>query len=350
MQNPERQQLVAGIVSGVIFLDFRGKTYLIEEPDRISKCIGEELYNKTFEEALSKGILTEKESLQHLISLGGWSEAEEDEYNLIPKTIPDIKLQLYTAYKSFRKTDPIRKHLRKTKERFEELNEKRNILRPNSAEGIAEGAKFRYLVCSNVTDSKGNRLWDPDDYGAQNEDLVNHLISAYLIAQPRESNIRELCRNEPWRGLWATGKSEFGVFGKPSADLTHTQRAMISWSKIYDSIYESPESPTEEVIQDDDLLDGYLTFQHNKREKMKKEQSVSGAGSGVKGDEVYLMAETDQDAARIYSMNDSGSKAIIRTRQKQMDKAKKGLAAEKTFDAQMEMRQQAMQGFKDRVK
>jgi hypothetical protein len=350
MQSHERQKVVASIVSGVIFLDFRGKKYLIKEPDRIAKYIGEQIYEKIFSEAISKEILTEEKSVEHLISLGGWSQEEEEEYKLIPESVSDIKLQLYIAHKGFKNMEPIRKHLKKTKERFEELNAKRNILRANSAEGIAEASKFKYLVCANITDVRGNRLWDSDDYGAQNEDLVNHLLSAYLIGQPSEPDIRELCRNDPWRALWSTGKSEFGVFGQPSADLTNLQRAMISWSKIYDSINESPESPTNEVIEDNDLLDGYLTFQHNKREKMKKEQATSKAGSGVKGDEVYLMADTDQEASKIYSMNDSGSKAIIRTRQKQISKAAKGLAAEKTFDAQMEMRQLAMQGFKDRVK
>jgi len=353
MNSVQRQKIVARIVSGVVLLRYKDKRYLIKEPDSICKYLAEDIYEKTFREAVSKNILTEKESIDHLISLGGWSEKEEEEYESIPKSISDIKLQLYTAHKGFKKTDPIRKQLEKVKLRFYQLGDKRNILRPNSAEGIAEAAKFRYLICANVTDLKGSKLWDADDYGLQNEELVNSLVSIYLSSQPGETAIREVSRNEPWRGIWSTGKSESGVFGKPSSELTSLQRAVISWSKIYDSIHESPESPSDEIINDDDMLDGYLTFQHNKREKMKQNKETSEAGSGVKGDEVYLMADTPKDAARIYSMNDSNSKAIIKTRQKQIDAAsrkKQGVAAEKTFDAQMEMRQQAIEGVKNHAK
>jgi len=350
MEFSERQKAVSRIISGVTIVNFSEKRYIVKEPDRICKYIAEDLYQKTFAEAVSKEILTEEQSLQYLISLNSWSEKEEKEFDALPKALSDAKLELYTSYKSFRDTASIRKKIKKIKEIYHELAEKRNILRANSAEGIAEASKFRYLICANVTDISGNKIWNSDDYGAQNETLVNTLINNYLFFTPNESEIRELCRNEPWRSIWSCGKSESGVFGSPSADLTQTQRAMISWSKIYDSIHESPESPADSVIEDDDMLDGYLTFQHNKREKMKNEKNVSEASSGVKGDEVFLMAGSEKDAARIYSMNDAGSKAVIRTRQKQISKAKKGLPAEKTFDAQMEMRQQAMEGFKKNVK
>jgi hypothetical protein len=350
MEFSEKQRAVSRIISGVSIVNFSGKQYIVKEADRLSKYIAEDIYEKTFSEAVSKEILTEKQSLEYLKSLGSWSDEEEKEFESLPKRLSNAKLQLYSSYKSFRNTEPVRKTIAKLKQTFYDLAEKRNILRANSAEGIAEASKFRYLICANVTDYNGNRIWNSDDYGAQNETLVNTLINNYLFFQPNESEIRELCRNEPWRSLWSCGKSESGVFGKPSADLTQVQRGMISWSKIYDSINESPESPADSVIEDDDMLDGYLAFQHEKREKMKDQKNVSEASSGVRGDEVYLMAGTEKDASRIYSMNDSNSKAIIRTRQKQIDKAKKGLPAEKTFDAQMDMRQQSMQSFKDKVK
>ena len=62
------------------------------------------------------------------------------------------------------------------------------------------------------------------------------------------------------------------------------------------------------------------------------------------------MAGSENDASRVYSLNNAQGKKILQTRQKQMKKAKKGLPAEKTFDAQMEMREMAMEQFRNHIK
>lgn len=350
MSPSERHRLVAQIISGVVIVEFSGKKYIIQEPDNISKIMAEDVYDKKFNEAVSKGIITEEDSVKQLISMGKWSNEEQAELDKIDERISDIKLNLYQAYKSFRKQDPIRKTLRKTKKRRRELDSKRNVLRPNSAEGIAETSRFRYSTCSNITDLNGNKLWALEDYENQNSSLIEHLLGSYLSYQIDEKAVRDLCRNDPFRGLWVIGKSVSGIFNKCAPELTSMQKAMVSWSRIYDSIYESPESPEKEVIEDDDMLDGWLTYQSKKREKEKAKKAVSEKGSGVKGDEVYLIAEDPNAVGRIYAMNDAQGKAIIKARQKQIDKSKDGLPAEKTIDAQMELQNQARQKFKDAVR
>lgn len=350
MSPSERQKAVSRIVSGVVLVEFSGKKYIIKEPEQIHKVIAEEIYSEKFNEAVSKGILTEEESVEQLVSMERWSTEEQVELNTLSENISTIKLELYQAYKAFKKLDSIRKYLAKTKERLFQLDKKKNVLRAHSAEALAETARFRYATCSNITDMNGNKFWGLEEYGNQNSRLIDHLLSQYLNYQLSEKRVRELCRNDPWRSLWAIGKTESGVFNRPSSELTAMQKVMLSWSRIYDSINDSPESPPDEVIEDDDLLDGWLTYQHKKREKAKNERQNSEQTTGVKGDEVFIVAEDPKAVSRVYSMNDASGKAIIRTRQKQMDKSKKGLPAEKTLDAQMEMQNQARQKFKDAVK
>ena len=67
MSPSEKHRLVAQIVSGVVIAEFSGKKYIINEPDNISKIMAEEIYNQKFNEAISKGILTEEETIKQLI-------------------------------------------------------------------------------------------------------------------------------------------------------------------------------------------------------------------------------------------------------------------------------------------
>jgi hypothetical protein len=43
---------------------------------------------------------------------------------------------------------------------------------------------------------------------------------------------------------------------------------------MYDNVYESMECPPDEVIKDDDMLDGWFIQQHKDREKKLKEKST----------------------------------------------------------------------------
>ena len=338
-----------GIISGLTYLHVSGNVYIVKEASLLTKHMAEDVYEKKLKEALSIGVLSEKEFEENLIERGMWSKEEEEALKEFPKAIEETKFQLYSAYKSYRSRDSIKKSLEKQKFKMIELLSKKNILRSQSAEGMADAYKYRYIICSNVTDIDGNKLWNSEESFNQESRLSDSIVAAALDSSPNEIVLRELSRTDPWRTLWLIRKSENGVFGKPARDLTSSQQSIISWSRVYDIIFESPECPLDEVLEDDDLLDGWLIYQGRKRKESQKQQSSSESLSGVKGDEVFIMAGDANDASRIYSLNSADSRKIVKHRQKQIASAG-NLEASKTLDAQMELQQQAIEGMKSVAK
>jgi len=349
MESRKREQCVARIISGVYIVKYEEQTYFMHPPSLVDKHVAEIKYQESLDECRSKEIMLYDEFVDWLIDEGLWSEMEEDQLQAIPKLLEETKLQLYNAYANFKRREGIRKTLNKLKKEQSDLHNKKNLLRIQSAEGTAEAFKNKYIICCNVQNEKGEKIWSSTGYYKQDESLITALTRQYMLNQLDELEIREISRNDPWRGFWSTGKSENGVFGKCSASLTREQRGLISWSRIYDSIYESTEAPPEVVIEDDDMLDGWLISQSRKREAEKSKQGLEGMGHDG-ADEVYVFADTADDAKRIYDMNDAGSRGILKHRQKQMahESKKHGLKAEDAFDAQMEMRKQSTENFKNK--
>ena len=73
----------------------------------------------------------------------------------------------------------------------------------------------------------------------------------------------------------------------------------------------------------------------------------------MKGDEVFLFADTAEDAKRIHDLNDIQGKSTIKSLNKQLDnqsKKGKGLKTEQTVEAQLEMRQMANEQFKQKAR
>jgi hypothetical protein len=75
---------------------------------------------------------------------------------------------------------------------------------------------------------------------------------------------------------------------------------------MYDNIQESPECPSKEVIEDDDLLDGWFIIQAKKRENDRIAQEFD---NGTKSDkiknssEVFIVSKDKKTAEKINSMN-----------------------------------------------
>jgi hypothetical protein len=120
-----------------------------------------------------------------------------------------------------------------------------------------------------------------------------------------------------WRTIWTAGKKSVGVFSKPSTELTRDQLTLMSFSSMYDNVYEHPDCPDEKIIDDDDCLDGWFIVQRRKAEKDKTQRSVDQATSNPKirnAKEQFIMVESDEDAKRVMDLNDPLSKAKIAQR------------------------------------
>lgn len=342
MDRAERQECVSKIVSGVTIFTYNDKDYVINPPQALHIQLAEKIYKARLKQAKEVGVLSSEQFLDNLIDLDLWSDEEEARLQMLPKTVEEFKVLLYQNYVKYRNNDKIKKSLEKAQKEQLTLQENKDLLRKESAEGLAETAKYRHLICSNITDIYGNVCWE--DYNIEDANLIRFAIESYLSARLSEDDIRELSRKDPWVGLWSVGKSENGVFGKPSYMLTEEQKSIISWSRIYDSINESPECPPNKVVEDDDMLDGWLILQSRKREN-EKEKGQSDK-DGLKGDEVYLMADDAEGASRIYGLNDTASRGIIKTRQKQIQKSD-AVSAENMIDAKLQMQQQAVEAMKN---
>ena len=321
----------------------------IREPNISDKIKAASVYKSRFDAALSLGVAQEDEIIEKLISVNLWSKAEQEHLDSIPDKIEDVKVQLYLAYKGFRSRDPIRKNLSKLNWEFESLYKKRTILMEQSCEGFAEMCKTRYIICLNTFYENGEKVFL--NYDDADNHLVSQVVLAYLSQVTSDSTIRRMSKKDIWRSFWGPSKTERGVFNKAAIELTADQRSLISWSKIYDSINESPDCPADAVLEDDDMLDGWLIYQNRKRAKERANKLDSGQGANVKGDEVFLFADNKDDAMRIHDLNDSQGKANIRSLDKQMDAKDengKGLKIEKTIEAQLEMRQMSNEQFKQK--
>ena len=306
------------------------------------------VYEDTLYECSFAGVFTKESMLDMLIDNNLWTMDEESELNSAPTRLDALKVEMYQRFASFqsRRLEQARRLVLRLRQRQAELARRRHAYDYYTSTGLAESFRLQYLISRNVKDLSDN----PVDLESQPESLLRFVLEDYLHSRPNELELRKLAQYGKWRMVWSSGRQEGRVFGVPSTWLTEEQQNLIAWSKLYDNIAEHTETPPKEVLEDDDLLDGWIILEQKKREKEQKERGGDDKGRKRGGaQEVYIPAETPEDAKRIDSMNEAG--ASFTKRQRMAALTKQGTVSEQHMpDSRQQISVQAAHQFRDRMK
>ena len=122
---------------------------------------------------------------------------------------------------------------------------------------------------------------------------------------------------------------------------------------MYDNIAESPDSPSEDVLEDDDMLDGWLLIQRREREKDKKEKSVESVIGNQKisgADEVFVAAKSQEDIDRINQLNDMQAAIVREQRLSQIKSSDGGVKHQDLDDVKQDILQEKIAQAKSRAR
>lgn len=336
------------ILSGKVRCEVRDRIIYIGNLTSSQMCEAERIYIQTCIDAQLLGVMTEDELLYFLIDKDLWSINEQNELDSLPSLIETLKLQIWNSYQSFqsKKVEKIRQQIYKYNARLSELHNKRYKYNAYTASGVALLTKLEYWVAHSAFEN-GQLFQNVTD----NIKLFDALVNQFIGNQIPEREIRQIAKSSMWRLIWFSGKIEHNIFGVSAIQMTEEQKSLLNWSRTYDNVYESLECPIDDVIQDDDLLDGWMITQSQKHETEKKERSGDKFAQRSKPgmQEIFIPAETFEDAQRINQMNDPQARLVKRQRNEII--TKQGLVTEQNMpDAQVFMRQQAMEEYRKQIK
>ncbi len=329
---------MARIVTGQIPFTFQDQLYILGQPSLSTHVIAVELYEEALKEGYWSGMLAEEEVVPILMSKGLWTEEDEKQLKTALENLDKLKIGLYEArFKSILR-DKTRRYIHATRQTIRELTAKKSILDYATAEGAASSIRMKYLVANSVylPDGSPLLLWESDS------SLFEVALQTYITNQLDESSLRELARTAPWRVTWNCRKATSYVFSPDAINLTNDQRALISWSSLYDNIMESDERPSNEELEDDDMVDGWLLIQQRKadahRAKILKDNFTSNPKIR-EASEVFIPADTMEDAKKIYDMNESNAERIRKQRLRYLHK-QEVVPEGKMPDTQLELQMQ----------
>lgn len=282
----------------------------IKEPDQDMMYRSIEIYEESYDKAYSEGVMLKQEALEFLMEKDMWSPFDDMEMEKIVKENEDLKVQAFKNFFRKKELKSIKFLIKKNEEKFAKLSSRKSQFDHLTCEGVASYSRWNWIIL-NSTYRQCNTLYNWEDLP------LSTIMSFYESSAITSNDFRSVARYDNWRSMWSFGKKTGNIFGKPACELTRDQLTLCSYSTMYDSVYEHPESPNEKIIEDDDCLDGWFIDQKRKNEKMKKEQEANSMISNekiAKSGEIFVMAGSKEEADSIHSMNSSQSEVNRKNR------------------------------------
>jgi hypothetical protein len=267
---------------------------------------------KSYEDAEYEGVMEADEMNAWMIDHGLWSHEEDKQLEGIQKDVKTLREKIYINRDNDNLREQIRLYLRAGENGHAELSMKKNEYAPNTCEGLAISARYKFIIENCCTDVGGK----PYDFIDMSVDFVS---VQYQDSALSEGSLREIARAEPWKSTWSVyGKSENLLFHNKDRELTQDQKGILIWSTMYDNIQEHFECPPDDVIKDDDVLDGWFIIQRKKRDKDRVQEEIDGELSNERianAHEVFMIPDGDKKLQKINSMNSGTAKMFKRQRE-----------------------------------
>lgn len=282
----------------------------------------EEVWEEVYEESFSSGAYSQDELEDLLWERGGWTQEDDDLWARLPKDLEDAKVRLFEALFQEKEQEILRRIIKKAKEETSRLTSKRSQFDEYSAEGQANQARARYVVALTLR-KNGKRVYSSKKIWRKPIELVDQIIIELHKVRITEEVYRDLAQNDPWLTQWNAKKSGMPVFPGSASELSQEQSELVKWTNIYASILDCPDRPSQAVIDDHDMLEGWLIKRKREQDAQEGKREVDSVLQNEKirnSGEVYVFTDNAKKARTINDMNSARGKSIVRSRHKAVQK------------------------------
>lgn len=350
MESGKKNSIVNRIISGITFLEINGELYKIVQPDKSKRALAEYVYNKTLEDNKYSEMLTRDQASSLLHSKNIWTPLDEKNNKDLSKYLDDLKVNLYNSLYNKNEQKATRRRIEQVNKAINKNLEKKFHFDMATIEYHAEKIKQEFLMAICIYDVHDNPVYTYHNFDRKDKFILNRFLNNAIQNIISVAEYREIARTEPFRSLWSIGKEN--TFNVDFSDLSIEQKTLILYSRMYDNVYENPERPSEEVINDDDMLDGWFILEKRKSDKERKQRQVDKMTNKVdngKGGELFVVANSAEDADQIRDLNDINARMKMRQRDNAV-KQKGKLEEHQLPDVQLELKNEAMRQMADRFK
>lgn len=319
---------------------YNGKWYYYRFPNSELKFKSSIIYEESYEQLKFDNIL-EDEIYDHLEEheLGDRSLKKFLENQ--NKKLENLKVDLFQSFYQEKKKKDIKKKIERMNIEILKTMEQLHYFDRLTIENICTNIQNEFLLANGIYTRDHELVFNYDDINSIDQTVFNNMNGIIASKFLSTHEYKEVARSYAWRSMWNI--KGHCIFADPICEWSEEQKTLANVSQMYDNIYQHPDCPDDEIIEDDDALDGWSIYHNRKNKLEKKQKGVNDLLDSRHKDakEVFMVAETQQDLENIYSLNDADSMNRIKTKMDFVNSRKGRVKEIELPDVQADLLQQA---------
>ncbi len=238
-----------------------------------------------------------------------WNDNKQKELDAQYELLDQTKVELFLNYSNDKKRKLFKETIGSISKCINSLYSQKTYFNFLSLEFYARTIENQFIAL-NMVYIEDELLFSANDNDIDSE-LYTRIIEVIQKNMIDMDLMKTIVKSEKWRQYWSASKEH--IFEGPSYKWTEDQLTIVNLSKTYDAIREHMESPPEEIIQDNDALDGWMIHQNRKIEKEKKKQAVEDKYglNNKRGNEVFILTDSVEETKEIFALNDAQAKSKV---------------------------------------
>jgi hypothetical protein len=304
--------------------------------------MADDIYRTTYEDNLFNNFLFEEDIHNLLIEYGITTPLFKKDLENTEKKLNTTKIDLFKNWTDLTKRKKIKQTVASIKTQLSAAYQTQHSLDFLTLENYCENIKNQYIILNSLfyRDTEDIVFSDHKDI---DYDFFNGIMQTIADNVIDISQYKKIARSDYWRNYYNTNKQH--VFGCAAIELSEEQRALLNTSIMYDRIYEHPDCPDSDIIEDDDALDGWMLQQQEENKKQKQQKGVDNILSDkVKNSrEIFLLAKDQEQKEHILSLNSAESAQRIQEKTQAVFNSDRVLKEHELPDVQREIKQRLME-------
>lgn len=339
MNSYQIENLVVKILSGKQIIRIDNQSYELRPYSSDLKLEASWIYDSSYNDHLYDDSFMSQDDVETMLYDMGILYAQFDgDVQSVEKNIENNKVDLYNNFFDRTKKKQIKQKIISLNKRYSQLLSYKHMLDFLTLENYCSNIKNSFLICNSLYYYKTNNLvFNFENTDNVLFDKVTHEISNNLLDM---TTLKLLARSDCWRNYYTVNKNQ--LFSYSSSELTEEQKGILSISLMYERIYEHPDCPERDIIEDDDALDGWMIHQQRENKRQKKEKGVNNllSGKAKNAQEVFLMANSNEQKEDIIGLNTEASNFRRQNKLKEVLSSDGPIADSKLSDVQNDIKQQ----------
>ena len=319
MLDHEKSTIVEQILSGIVFFRTRNMIYKIIVPTRETVGLGDFLAQEAAQELNFSQLITKEQLKRTLNDKGVWTYEDDSKLKVSEDAIEDMQISIYKNFFNSKARDSLKRRLEGLRKAISKAHEKRSSLDNVTLESYFDFIKDRFIIGMSLYSVNNEKIYDANTFFQQDSLMLDRAYDAWISQYAIIPHLREVARTNPWKSYWDSCQNT-SVFGVGTLGLNLFQRNVVLFSKMYDNARQSPETPPDEVFEDDDAFDGWMAVQRKEADKNRAKNTADKI-SGQKGDEIFMVTGKE-DKNKVFDLNDHNERMAIRNKLSEVRSAK----------------------------